>query len=85
MRLQVRLTFLLDVKVRPTFGQMDPLAEKFFGQACYYFGQVDLCSDIPPRMRLWVRLTFSQTLGQADLCFFPQHFLFVIIKVVPRE
>ena len=25
----------------------------------------------PLRMRLWVRLTFSQTLGQADLRLFP--------------
>ena len=33
------------------------------------FGQIDLWSDVPPRMRLQVRLTFDQTLGQVDLWF----------------
>ena len=30
-------------------------------------GQVDICSDVPPQMRVQVRLTFSQTLGQVDI------------------
>ena len=48
LRLQVRLTFLSDLQVRLTFGQMDPLAETSCGQVCYYFGQVDLWSGVPP-------------------------------------
>ena len=58
------------LEVRLTFGQMSPPAETSRGQVCYYFSQVDLWSDISPRMRLQVRLTFSQNSGQAELCFF---------------
>ena len=46
-----------------------PQAETSCGQVCYYFGQVDLSTDVFPRMRLQVRLTFRQTSGQVDLCF----------------
>ena len=58
--------------VRLTSGQMYPQDEA----SC----QVDIYSDYgsgwplvrcTPRMRLWVRVTFSQTSGQADLWFFP--------------
>ena len=35
-----------------------------FGQT---YGQVDIWSDVPPRMRLRVRLTFGQTYGQVDI------------------
>ena len=35
-----------------------------FGQTS---GQVDLWSDVPPRMRLWVRMKFGQTYGQVQL------------------
>ena len=69
VRLWVRLTFGSDVlpsaeilwpsvillQVRLTFGQT--------------LGEVELWSDVPPRMRLQVRLTFGQTLGQVDLWF----------------
>ena len=34
-----------------------------FGQTV---GQVELWSDMPPRIRLSVRLTFGETLGQVD-------------------
>ena len=39
--------------VRLTFGQTS--------------GQVDIWSDVPPRMRLQVRLTVGQTLDQLDI------------------
>ena len=37
-----------------------------FGQIS---GQVELWSDVPPRMRPWVKMKFGQNLGQVDLCF----------------
>ena len=40
---------LLHLWVRLTFGQMYPLPETSCGQVCYYCGQVDLWSDVPPR------------------------------------
>ena len=49
------------------FGQMYLSAETSGDQVCYYFSQTDLWSDIPPMIRLWVRLTFSQTSSQVDL------------------
>ena len=36
-----------DLWARLTFGQMYPLAETSCGQVGYYFGQVDLWSDVP--------------------------------------
>ena len=52
-------------------SQMDPPhTDEVSGKVDIFvrsLGQVDLWSDVPPRMRLWVRLTFGQTFGQADL------------------
>ena len=78
---QVRLWsgwHLVRVWDRLTCGQMYPQAETSCGQVWYYnrsgwhllrsSGQDDLWSDISPRIRLQVRLTFSEALGQAELC-----------------
>ena len=47
MRLQVSLTFLSDLWVRLTFGQMYPLVEASSDQSGTTSGQADLWSDIP--------------------------------------
>ena len=65
----IRLTFLSDLQVRLTIGQMSPPRIRLqvrltFGQTS---GQADLWSDVPPRISLPVRLTFDHTLCQADL------------------
>ena len=57
----------VDIFVR-SLGQADlwsdgpPMAETSCGKVCYYFSQVDLLSDVPPTLRLWVRLTFLSNL-----------------------
>ena len=62
IRLWVRLTFLSDLLLRLTFGQTYPPGSGFgsgwhfcqifgtsCGQLCYYFGQLNLWSDVPPQ------------------------------------
>ena len=70
MRLQVRLTFgqiLGQVFIVLLWSDI-PLRRRHLVAKCdTTLGQVDIWLDVPPMMRLCVRLTFGQTLGQVDL------------------
>ena len=75
VRFQVRMTFgqtypqqwhlvakCVSTSVRLTSDQMYPLAETSCAQVCYYFGQADLWSDVPPgRDILWPHVILFQS------------------------